>query len=67
MPVKLGKSGTNGCSGSKPWPLLEVSTGKKVACGGPSREEAVAALQVRNMRHAGIPALKATSEGIRVA
>ena len=72
MPVKLGDANTAGCSGDKPWPLLEVATGKKVACGGPSKAEALKALQVRNMAHAGIPVGKGmvgmyvTSVGVQV-
>lgn len=55
MPVILGKRETLGCKGRKPWPLVERDTGKKVACAGPTREDALRALQVRNMAHAGIP------------
>jgi len=72
MPVKLGDVNSSGCSGDKPWPLLEVATGKKVACGGPSKAEALKALQVRNMAHAGIPVGKGTvgmyvtSRGVQV-
>lgn len=54
MPVKLGKRDTHGCSGEKPWPLIEVATGKKVACSGPTRKEAVSAIRIRNMKYKGI-------------
>ena len=73
MPVKLGSVNTNGCSGDKPWPLIEVATGKKVACGGPTRADALSALSARNMASAGIPMRKdnrgvyATVRGIKVA
>ena len=72
MPVKLGERDTLGCGGDKPWPLVEIATGKKVACGGSSRAEALKALRVRNMASAGIPVGKdrvgmfVTSQGIQV-
>jgi hypothetical protein len=62
MPVKLGDPNTNGCSGDKPYPLIEVATGKMVACSGPDRATALRALQARNMAHAGIS--KANGENI---
>ena len=54
MPVKLGDAGTGGCSGDKPYPLIEVATGKTVACSGPDKATALRALQARNMAHAGL-------------
>jgi len=70
MPVKLGKKNTMGCSGGKPWPLLSTETGAKEACAGPTRADALRALQARNMAHAGIPLRKGdlvvTAEGIEV-
>ena len=55
MPVKLGGRGTNGCTGAKPYPLIEVSTGRRVACSGPDRDTALRAMQARNMATAGVP------------
>jgi len=54
MPVKLGEEGTLGCTGDKPWPLVNVNTGKKEACAGPDRATAIRAVQARNMAHAGL-------------
>ena len=54
MPVKLGEEGTLGCTGDKPWPLVNVDTGKKEACAGPDRATAIRAVQARNMAHAGL-------------
>jgi len=54
MPVKMGARNTQGCTGSKPWPIIEVASGRKVACAGPSRARAVSAVRIRNMKSKGI-------------
>jgi hypothetical protein len=32
MPVKVGAKGGGGCPAGKPWPIIEVATGKTIAC-----------------------------------
>jgi hypothetical protein len=53
MPVKLGSPNGGGCTGGK-YPLIEVATGKTVACAGPDKATATRAMQARNMAHAGL-------------
>jgi len=54
MPVTLGAQNSGGCTGDKPFPLVEVGTGKTVACSGPDKATATRAMQARNMAHAGL-------------